>query len=192
MCRPIGSGFCAVLVWKRVNTLLILVWNRVWFSGELRENMNAFIVSIPNEQERKRNMRIRNGFDEYVCLRSNLSNDNMIISAQRPGLKTGMDFRGLVWKRARKSTFFGLKSGQDLENRAAHSHQEFPGFPPRENATDCRCCSLRHSTRGALHSARGAPAQCPLLTYLTPGRCFCIFSLRREAIGESLFNFWPL
>ena len=22
---------------------------------------------------------------------------------------------------------FGLKSGQDLENRVAHSHQEFPG-----------------------------------------------------------------
>ena len=26
--------------------------------------------------------------------------------------------------------FFGLKSGQDLENRAAHPHQEFPGVPP--------------------------------------------------------------
>ena len=29
-----------------------------------------------------------------------------------------------------KIKFFGLKSGQDLENRAAHSHQEFPGVPP--------------------------------------------------------------
>ena len=37
-------------------------------------------------------MRIRNGLNIF-CLRSNLSNDN-IISAQRPGLKTGMDFRG--------------------------------------------------------------------------------------------------
>ena len=27
-------------------------------------------------------------------------------------------------------TFFGLKSGQDLENRAAHPHQEFSGVPP--------------------------------------------------------------
>ena len=26
-------------------------------------------------------------------------------------------------------TFFGLRSGQDLKNRAAHSHQEFPGVP---------------------------------------------------------------
>ena len=26
--------------------------------------------------------------------------------------------------------FFGLKRGQDLENRAAHPHQEFPAVPP--------------------------------------------------------------
>ena len=51
--------------------------------------MNVFIVSIPNEQERKKNMRIRNGLEEFFCLRSNLSNDN-IISALRPGLKTGV------------------------------------------------------------------------------------------------------
>ena len=29
-------------------------------------------------------------------------------------------------------TFFGLKYGQDLENRAAHPHQEFPGVPPQD------------------------------------------------------------
>ena len=116
MCRPIGWGFCA-----------ILVWIRVWFSRELRACMNVFIVSIPNEWERKRNIRIRNGF---FCLYSNhVGNDN-IISALRPGLKTGMDFRGLVWKRGWKITFFGLKLGQDLKNRAAHPHQEFPGVLP--------------------------------------------------------------
>ena len=63
------------------------------------------------------------------CLRSNLSNDN-IISALKPGLKTSMDFRGLVWKRLWRITFFGLKSGQDLKNRAVHPNQEFPGVPP--------------------------------------------------------------
>ena len=41
-----------------------------------------------------------------------------------------MDFWGLVWKRVGKITFFGLKSGQDLKNQAAHPHQEFPGVPP--------------------------------------------------------------
>ena len=40
-------------------------------------------------------MRIRNAFEKNFCLRSNLSNDD-IISAERPGLKTGMDFMGLV------------------------------------------------------------------------------------------------
>ena len=38
----------------------------------------------------------------------------------------GMDFRRLVWKQVWTKTFFDLKSGQDLNNRAAHPHQEFP------------------------------------------------------------------
>ena len=38
--------------------------------------------------------------------------------------------KGQVWKRVRKITCFGLKLGQDLEKRAAHSHQEFPEVPP--------------------------------------------------------------
>ena len=47
-----------------------------------------------------------------------------------PGLKTCMDFRGLVWKRVWIVTFFGLKCGQDFKNPAAYPHQEFPGVPP--------------------------------------------------------------
>ena len=38
-------------------------------------------------------------------------------------------------------TFFGLKLGQDLENRAAHHHQEIPGVtpspPPAREQTIC-------------------------------------------------------
>ena len=49
-------------------------------------------------------MNLRN----FFCLRSDLSN-TYLISALRPGLKTGMDFRGLVCKRVWKMTFFGLK-----------------------------------------------------------------------------------
>ena len=41
-----------------------------------------------------------------------------------------MDFRGLIWKQMWKITFWGLKSGQDLKNRAANPHQEFPGVQP--------------------------------------------------------------
>ena len=43
-------------------------------------------------------MRIRNGFEEFFSLRSNLSNDN-IISAEGPGPENGY----------RKLHFFGLK-----------------------------------------------------------------------------------
>ena len=78
---------------------------------------------------REKNMPLRNEFEELFCLRSNLGNDN-IISAWRPGLKTGMDFRGLVWKRVRKITFLGLKSGQDLEKRAAHRQPRIPRSTP--------------------------------------------------------------
>ena len=49
--------------------------------------------------------------------------------------------KGYAWKRVwilevwsengcGKWHLFGLKSGQDLENRAAHLHNEFPGVPP--------------------------------------------------------------
>ena len=39
------------------------------------------------------------------CVRRNLSNTN-IISVQRPGLKTGMDFRGLVLKTGMENDIF--------------------------------------------------------------------------------------
>ena len=74
-------------------------------------------------------MRIRNGFEEFICLRSNLSSDN-IISSYRPGVKTGMDFKGLVWKRVLKITLFGLKSGRYLENWAAHPPPRIPRSTP--------------------------------------------------------------
>ena len=36
ICSPKGYSFCAPLVVKRVKTFPILIWNRVWFSRELR------------------------------------------------------------------------------------------------------------------------------------------------------------
>ena len=54
-------------------------------------------------------MLIKNGFEYiYFFFGSNLSKDN-IIPAYRPGLKAGMDLRGLVRKGVWKNTFFGLK-----------------------------------------------------------------------------------
>ena len=41
-----------------------------------------------------------------------------------------MDFKGLVWKRLKKITFFGLKSGQDLKNRGHTPTKDFQEYPP--------------------------------------------------------------
>ena len=81
------------------------------------------IYHINSKWVRKGNMGIGNGFEDFFCLRCNL----------RPGLKTGMEFRGLVWKRVCKITFLVRNRVRiDLENRAAHHHHEFPGVPPRD------------------------------------------------------------
>ena len=40
--------------------------------------MKVFIVSIPSELERNRNLRIRNAFEEFFYLRSNRSNNDII------------------------------------------------------------------------------------------------------------------
>ena len=52
--------------------------------------------------------------NNFFCLRSNLSNDNIISGYKRPGLKTGMDFRVLVWKRVWKIKFLSeIGSGSE-------------------------------------------------------------------------------
>ena len=50
-----------------------------------------------------------------------------------------MDFRVLVWKRVWKIKFFGLKSVQDLKNRAA---QPTPTkeYPPPPTGAKNQCC----------------------------------------------------
>ena len=45
---------------------------------ETTECMNLFIVSIPNESERKRNMRIRKGLNNLFVYALRLGNDNII------------------------------------------------------------------------------------------------------------------
>ena len=58
--------------------------------------MNVFAVSIPNKE--RVIFELEMNFLEIFCCRSNLSNNDII--SQTPCLKTGMDFRGQVWKRA--------------------------------------------------------------------------------------------
>ena len=55
-------------------------------------------------------MRIRNRVEEFFCLRSSLSNDD-IISAQRPGLKTGVE-NDIFWSEI--GSGFGKPGGTPL------------------------------------------------------------------------------
>ena len=48
--------------------------------------------------------------------------------------ENGYGFTGLVWKWVLKITLFGLKSGQDFKNMAAHPHQELAGVPPGDTS----------------------------------------------------------
>ena len=65
-------------------SLPILVWNRTWFSRELRECVKVFVVSIPNGQERKGNtvhefeVYFKKSFIWHSNLTPNLSNDDII------------------------------------------------------------------------------------------------------------------
>ena len=63
-------------------------------------------------------MRIRNGFDEFFCFRSNLSN-NDIISAQGPGLKTGVE-NDIFW--SEKLSGFEEAGGKHLPRIPRSTH----------------------------------------------------------------------
>ena len=84
------------------------------------------------------------GFPNTYPLDIDLSGEYIALSNDwTTGLKTGMGFRVLlVRKRVWKITFFGLKSGQDLKNRAAppppppkKNSQEYPPPPPGQQVS---------------------------------------------------------
>ena len=68
--------------------------------------------------KKNRNMRIRNAFEEIFCMRSDLGNDE-VISAWRPGLKTGME-----------NDIFGSEIRSGFGEPGGAPHQEFPGVTP--------------------------------------------------------------
>ena len=78
-----ARSFYALLVSKRVKTLLILrlhVWNLVWIWRELRECTNVFIVSIPNEWEKKEReiCQFEMNCKKNFCFCSYVKNDDII------------------------------------------------------------------------------------------------------------------
>ena len=66
------------------------------------------------------------------CVCALIYNDS-IISAERPGLKTGMDFRGLVWKRVWIITFFAwnrVRIWRTGRHTPSNDFQVHPPSPP--------------------------------------------------------------
>ena len=92
MCHPKGMVIAPFWSEKGYRLRPFLVWNRVWFSWELWECLNVFVVSIPDEKERKIICDFEMDFKKSFCWRSDLSNDD-IISAY-VGLKSGVGLRG--------------------------------------------------------------------------------------------------
>ena len=68
MCHPIGQGFCPF--WSGIRYGSRRNYGDAWTYLSCQ-----FQMSI---RKKERNMRIRNGFEEFFCLRPNLSNDDMI------------------------------------------------------------------------------------------------------------------
>ena len=123
MCCPKGYGFWALLVWKRgIHFAHFSSGIGYGFWGNYGSVWTYLLRQIQMNKKEIEIYQLWNAFEEMFCLCPNLSNDDI-------GLKTGMDFRGQVWKQMWKMTFFGLKYGQDLENRVAHPHQTFLGVP---------------------------------------------------------------
>ena len=70
-------------------------------------------------------MQIWNEFEEFICSRSNLSNNNLI-SALKARSENGYGFKRSGRKTGVENDIFWFEIGQDLKNRMAHPHLEFP------------------------------------------------------------------
>ena len=89
MCRPIGYGFYAVLVWKRIRFAHFGLESDMVFkeSTGVYERIYRFNSKWVRKKEKHANSK---WIWRIFFFRSNLSSDN-IISANRPGLKTGVE-----------------------------------------------------------------------------------------------------
>ena len=67
---PQRARCCAVLVSKQVFklTLLILVWNCIWFARELGECTNVFIVSFQTNKKERQIRKFEMNFKKYFLL----------------------------------------------------------------------------------------------------------------------------
>ena len=95
LCRYVPPHRVRCLFWSENWYTLCPFWSRNGYSfwgnyGSVWTYL-SFKFQIRNTERKRNTIRIRNEFEKFFCLRSNLSNENLIY-ALRPGLKTGMDY----------------------------------------------------------------------------------------------------
>ena len=126
MCPSRGHGFCTV-IWSQnglsIKTLPILVWNWVRF---LRTERILLFQFQRNQKERVM-CKFKMGFKKPSCLISRKWWPYFYL----PGLKTGMDLRGRVWKWVWKITFFALKYWSGFEEPLYKPSSKIPGNTPQ-------------------------------------------------------------
>ena len=130
MCRPKGCGFTPF--WSENGNRLYLLRSEFgssfWGNTEVNKRINLSFQVQMNKKE-KVMCEFQMDFKKYFCLRSNLSNDNIISAYARSDNGNGfLEARSKT--RCGKWQLFWSEKGQDLENRAAHPYREFPGIPP--------------------------------------------------------------
>ena len=127
---PQRVGFGAFLVWDGYT--LCPFWSGIGYG--FRGNYGSVwkYLSFQFQMSKKESdiCEFEMDFWKYFCLRSNLSNNGRI-SALRPGLKTGMDFRALVWKRVWKMTLFFVSNRVRIWRNGRHTPSKiFQEYPP--------------------------------------------------------------
>ena len=78
MFHPKGYGFCADLVWKRVETQPILVWNRYGFQGNYGSVRKYLSFQFQMNKKKEKSVNSKWILRNLSCCRSNLSNDDII------------------------------------------------------------------------------------------------------------------
>ena len=89
------------------------------------EHINVFVFQLQmNSREREVSKIYHSGW--ILPILDFVTDVKLTQLRYNKGLKTGMDFGGLVWKQVWKVEYFGLNLG----NQVAHPYQEFRGVPP--------------------------------------------------------------
>ena len=117
---PIRVGFAPF--WSENGNRFCAFWSRIGYGLRRNYGCVSMCSSFQFQMNKKESVmcEFEMDFKKSFCCGFNLSNDDIIsVSCQclccvlwpPPGLKTGMDFRGQVWKRVWKMKFFWFDIG---------------------------------------------------------------------------------